>query len=232
MHAYPAASRRRRIHMVPRLIPVLAIAVTIAAAVCMIAVSPAQAAKKESGVVDASKAGRRIHRRRTARGGASVSSSSFRPTSIRWPAAVKTIACRPDTRTRSCSCGPPRRPHPPTVWDIKPGTPVFFFALFRLSATTSSLRRSTGGRPRRGSANAPSTTCRPCPSTSSWSASTAAPPANIGLDRFLAVPRQGTVDLPDPNILGAPDAEEATFVGVGRTRRWFGPCPRAPTRSA
>ena len=36
---------------------------------------------------------------------------------------------------------------------------------------------------------------------------------NIGLDRFLAVSGQGTVELPDPNILGV-DAEEATFVGA------------------
>lgn len=40
------------------------------------------------------------------------------------------------------------------------------------------------------------------------------PPVNIGLDSFLAVSRQGTVDLPDPNIFGDPGNRQATFVAA------------------
>jgi hypothetical protein len=35
---------------------------------------------------------------------------------------------------------------------------------------------------------------------------------NIGLDRFITVSGQGTVDLPDPNILGVRGNRQATFV--------------------
>ena len=69
-------------------------------ALFMVAGSPAQAARKDSGVVDASK--------RVAGFTASQllreewrQSSSFRPMPIRSPAQVTTIACRPVTRTRS-----------------------------------------------------------------------------------------------------------------------------------
>jgi hypothetical protein len=37
-------------------------------------------------------------------------------------------------------------------------------------------------------------------------------PVNIGLDRFIAVSRQGTADLPDPNILAVQGNRQATFV--------------------
>ena len=40
------------------------------------------------------------------------------------------------------------------------------------------------------------------------------PPVNIGLESFLAISEQGTVELPDPNILGGPE-EQATFVAGG-----------------
>jgi hypothetical protein len=39
-------------------------------------------------------------------------------------------------------------------------------------------------------------------------------PVNIGLDRFLAVSGQGSVYLADPNILGVPGNENATFVAA------------------
>ena len=35
---------------------------------------------------------------------------------------------------------------------------------------------------------------------------------NIGLDSFLAISGQGTVELPDPNVLGVPGNRQATFV--------------------
>ena len=54
------------------------------------------------------------------------------------------------------------------------------------------------------------------------------PAVNVGLDSFIAVSGQGTVDLPNPNILGVPGNREATFV-ASATWRWFGRCPRGPT---
>ena len=40
------------------------------------------------------------------------------------------------------------------------------------------------------------------------------PPVNVGVDSFLAVSGQGTVDLPDPNILSVPGNRQATFVAA------------------
>ena len=51
---------------------------------------------------------------------------------------------------------------------------------------------------------------------------------NIGLESFLAISEQGTVELPDPNILGV--SEQATFV-AGAYSALVRPLPRGPTRS-
>ena len=195
--------------MVPLLIPVLAIAVTIAAAVCMIAVSPAQAAKKESGVVDASK--------RVAGFTAGELLGEELRQLLELPPDVNPLA---GSRENNClSAGHKDQvlllwtspaPPPPTVCNIKPGTPVFFFALF---AECSNVEPPPfdGGETEEGQ--------RQCaldnlpPFDVILVSIDGGPPVNIGLDRFLAVSGQGTVELPDPNILGA-DAEEATFVGA------------------
>ena len=55
------------------------------------------------------------------------------------------------------------------------------------------------------------------------------PPVNIGLESFLAISEQGTVELPDPNILGVSE-EQATFV-AGAYSALVRPLPRGPTRS-
>jgi hypothetical protein len=97
----------------------------------------------------------------------------------------------------------------PDVCNIKPGTPVFFFSVF---AECSSVEDP----PFFGATEEEQRQCaldNLMPFDAILVSVDGGPPVNIGLDRFLAVSGQGTVELPDPNILGV-DAEEATFVAA------------------
>jgi hypothetical protein len=186
--------------------------VVMAAAVCMIAVSTAQATKKDSGVVDASK--------RVAGFTAGELLGKELRQLLELPPDVNPLA---GSRENNClSAGHKDKvlllwtspaPPPATVCNIKPGTPVLFFALF---AECSSVEAPPfdGGETEEGQ--------RQCaldyldnlaPFDAILVSIDGGPPVNIGLDRFLAVSGQGTVELPDPNILGV-DAEDATFVGA------------------
>ena len=74
--------------------------VAMAVAVCTVSGSPATAAMKDSGVVDASKrVGSPDSRPASCSGRSGVNSSSFHSTPTRSSAPV-TVACLPDTRTR------------------------------------------------------------------------------------------------------------------------------------
>jgi hypothetical protein len=182
--------------------------IAMAAAVCMIAVSTAQATKKDSGVVDASK--------RVAGFTAGDLLGEELRQLLELPLDVNPLA---GSRENNClSAGHKDKvlmlwtspaPPPLTVCNIKPGTPVFFFALF---AECSSVEPP----PFFGATKEEQRQCaldNLPPFDAILVSIDGGPPVNIGLDRFLAVSGQGTVELPEPNILGV-DAEEATFVGA------------------
>ena len=101
---------------------------------------------------------------------------------------------------------------PPAVCTIKPGTPVFFSSV---GGECSSVEAAPFfGRNAREQ--------RRCIVDFVRSASVEAilvsidgkAPVNIRSERFLAVSRQRTVQLPDPNILGVPGNREATIVAA------------------
>jgi hypothetical protein len=183
--------------------------VAMAAAVCMIAVSTAQATKKDSGVVDASK--------RVAGFTAGDLLGEELRQLLELPLDVNPLA---GSRENNClSAGHKDKvlmlwtsPAPPSVCNIKPGTPVFFFSLF---AECSSVELP----PFFGATEEEQRQCALDDLATLFDFDAilvsidGGPPVNIGLDRFLAVSGQGTVELPDPNILFV-DAEEATFVGA------------------
>jgi hypothetical protein len=184
--------------------------VAMAAAVCLIAVSPAQAAKKDSGVLDASK---RV--------------AGFTAGELLREEVRQLLELPPDVNPLNPLAGSPENclsaghrdkvlllwttpaPAAPTVCNIKPGTPVFFFSVF---AECSSVEDP----PFFGATEEEQRQCaldNLMPFDAILVSVDGGPPVNIGLDRFLAVSGQGTVELPDPNILGV-DAEEATFVAA------------------
>ena len=185
--------------------------VAMAVAVCMVAGSPAQAAMTDSGVVDASKrvagftAGELLGEEwrqllelpldanpYVGTGNNCLSAGHEDKVLILWTTAA---------------------PTPPTVCNVKPGTPVFFFAL---SGECSSVEPE----PFFGATEEEQRECtlgflRATPFDAILVSIDGGPAVNIGLDSFIAVSGQGTVDLPHPNILGVPGNREATFVASG-----------------
>ena len=101
-------------------------------------------------------------------------------------------------------------PTPPTVCNVKPGTPVFFYALGGecssvepppfFGATEEEQRECTLGF------------LGATPFDAILVSIDGGPPVNIGVDRFITVSGQGTADLPDPNVFGVPGNRQATFV--------------------
>jgi hypothetical protein len=103
-------------------------------------------------------------------------------------------------------------PTPPTVCNVKPGTSVFFYAF---GGECSSVEPP----PFFGETEEEQRQCilgflRPKPFDAILVNIDSGSPVNIGLDRFLAVSTQGTADLPDPNLLGVPGNRQATFVAA------------------
>lgn len=101
--------------------------------------------------------------------------------------------------------------NPPANCTVKPGTPIFFSSLF---AECSSVEAP----PSYGENEQAQRKC-----ALDFLAATpfdaiqvtiddSATPVNIGLKRYLAVSRQQTVRLPDPNILDVAGKRQATFV--------------------
>jgi hypothetical protein len=184
--------------------------VAMAAVVCMVAGSPAQAARNDSGVVDASKqvagftAGQLI-------------GEEFRQL-LELPPDANPIAGTGDNclsaghKDKVLILWTTAAPTPATVCDVKPGTPVFFYAF---GGECSSVEPP----PFFGATEEAQRQCildflRPAPFDAILVSIDGGAPVNIGLDTFLAVSGQGTVDLPDPNILQVSGNRQATFVAV------------------
>ena len=178
------------------------------AAVCMVAGSPGQAAIKDSGVVDASK-------RIAGFTADQLVGEEFRQI-LELPPDANPLA---GTGDNCLSAGHKDKvlilwttpaPAAPAVCNVKPGTPVFFSSIF---AECSSVEDP----PFFGATEEEQRQCvLAFLQATSFDAILVSidggPPVNIGLDRFLAVSGQGTVELPDPNILGVPGNRQATFV--------------------
>ena len=180
-----------------------------AAAVCLLVGLPAQAARKDSGVVDASKrlagftAGELL--------GEELRQVLELPLDVN-PAAGADNCLFAGHQEKVLLLWTRREPDPLPVCDVKPGTPLFFYAL---GGECSSVEEE----PFFGATEEAQRQCM-----LDFLASTpfdaievrvdGGPPVNIGRDRYLAVSEQGTVDLPDPNVLAVPGGQ-ATFVAAG-----------------
>ena len=179
----------------------------IMAAVCMVAGSPAQAARKDSGVVDASK-------RLAGFTAGQLLGEEWRQLLELPPDANpllgngdKCLSAAHDDKVLILWTTP--APAAPTVCNVKPGTPVFFY-------TTGGECSSVEDPPFFGATEEEQLQCvldflQATPFDAILVSIDGGPPVNIGLESFLAISEQGTVELPDPNILGVPE-EQATFV--------------------
>ena len=182
--------------------------VAIAVAVCFVAGSPAQAASKHSGIVDASK--------RVAGFTAGELLGEEWHQLLELPLDANPYAGTGDNclsaghKDKILIVWTTGEPAPAAVCNVKPGTPVFFFALGGecssaepppfFGETEQEQRECTLGF------------LRATPFDAILVSIDGGSPVNIGLDRFIAVSGQGTVDLPDPNILGVAGNRQATFV--------------------
>ena len=181
--------------------------VATVAAVCVVAGSPAHAARKDGGVVDASK-------RIAGFTADQLVGEEFRQILELPPDANPLVG----TGDNCLSTGHKDKvlilwttpaPAAPSVCDVKPGTPLFFSTIF---AECSSVEDP----PFFGETEEEQRQCalaflQPTPFDAILVSIDGGPPVDIGLESFLAISGQGTVELPDPNILGVPD-RQATFV--------------------
>jgi hypothetical protein len=183
--------------------------VAMAAAVCLVAASPAQAAPKDSGIADASKrlagftAGELL--------GEELRQVLELPPEVN-PAAGADTCLSAGHKKKVLLLWTRRAPDPVPTCTVKPGTPVFFYAL---GGECSSVEDP----PFFGETAEEQLQCmRDFLASTGFNAILVSidggPPVNIGLERFLAVSEQGTVDLPFPNVLGVPGGP-ATFVAAG-----------------
>jgi hypothetical protein len=178
--------------------------------VCVLAGSPAQAASKDSGIVDASK---RV---------AGVTAGQLLGEEWRQLLELSPDANPYLGKGDNCLSAGHRdkvlivwttlAPKPPAACNVKPGTPVFFYAL---GGECSSVEAP----PYFGATEEEQRRCivdslRATPFDAILVSIDGGPPVNIGVESFLAVSGQGTVDLPDPNILGVPGNPQATFVAA------------------
>jgi hypothetical protein len=183
--------------------------VAMAAGVCLVAASPAQAAPKDSGIADASKrlagftAGELL--------GEELRQVLELPLEVN-PAAGADTCLSAGHKKKVLLLWTTRAPDPVPTCTVKPGTPVFFYAL---GGECSSVEDP----PFFGETAEEQLQCmRDFLASTGFNAILVSidggPPVNIGLERFLAVSEQGTVDLPFPNVLGVPGGP-ATFVAAG-----------------
>ena len=184
--------------------------VAMAVAVCIVLVSPAQAAREDSGVVDASK--RAAGFTAGALLGEELRQVLGLPLDVN-PAAGSDTCLSAGDKEKVLLLWTTREPVPAPVCDVKPGTPVFFYAL---GGECSSVEPP----PFFGATEEDQRQCmldflQQTPFDAILVSIDGGPPVNIGLDDFLAVSEQGTVDLPDPNILEVPGNRPATFVAAG-----------------
>jgi hypothetical protein len=185
--------------------------VAMAVAVCIVASSPAQAASKDGGVVDASK---RV-----------AGFTAGQLLGEEWRQLLELpLDANPyvGTGDNCMSAGHKHKvlilwttasPAAPAVCNVKPGTPVFFFAI---GGECSSVEAPPYfGLTEEEQRECTLASLRVTPFDAILVGIDRRRPVNIGLDRFIAVSRQGTVDLPNPNILAVPGNRQATFVASG-----------------
>lgn len=182
--------------------------VAMAAAVCMVAGSPAQATTKDSVVVDASK-------RVAGFTAGQLLGEEYRQL-LELPLDANPILGNGDNclsaghKDKVLILFTTKAPTPTAVCNVKPGTPVFFSSL---SAECSSVEAPPFfGKTEKQQRQCTLDYLRATPLRAILVTIDGGAPVNIGLDRFLAVSGQGTVYLPDPNILGVPGNRQATFV--------------------
>jgi hypothetical protein len=180
-------------------------------ALFMVAGSPAQAARNDSGVVDASK--------RIAGFTASQLLGEEWRQLLELPPDANPLAGTGDNNCLSAGrkdkvliLWTTTAPTPATVCNVKPGTPVFFYTL---GGECSSVEPP----PFFGATEEDQRQCildflRATRFDAILVSIDSGPSVNVGVDSFLAVSGQGTVDLPDPNILGVPGNRQATFVAA------------------
>jgi hypothetical protein len=178
---------------------------------CMVGVvagSPAQAARNDSGVVDASK-------RVAGFSAGQLLGEEFRqilelPLDANPAAGTGSNCLSAGHKEKVLILWTTREPAPAAVCDVKPGTPIFFYAL---GGECSDVEPA----PFFGATEAEQKQCiLDFLHTSGFTAIEVSidggPAVNIGVAGFLAVSEQGTAVLPDPNILGVPGNRETTFV--------------------
>jgi hypothetical protein len=183
----------------------------MAAAVYMVAGSPAQAAANDGGIVDASK---RV-----------AGFTSGQLLGEEWRQLIELpLDANPLAGTGNDCLSAGHRPKVLIVWtttapadpavcDVKPGTPVFF-------QTLGGECSSVEPEPFFGETERDQRRCilgflRTTPFNAILVTIDDRRPVNIGLERFIAVSRQGKVHLPDPNVFGVPGNRRATFVAGG-----------------
>ena len=182
-------------------------------ALFMVAGSPAHAARKDSGVVDASK-------RVAGFTAGQLLGEEWRQL-LELPPDANPLAGAGDNclsaghKDKVLILWTTAAPTPPAVCDVKPGTPVFFYTL---GGECSSVEPP----PFFGATAEDQRQCildwlRGTPFDAILVSIDGGPPVNVGVDRFLAVSGQGTVDLPDPNILQVPGNRQATFVAAAHS---------------
>ena len=181
-----------------------------AAAVCMLVGLPAQAAQKETPILDASKrlagftAGQLL--------GEQLRQVLQLPLDVN-PAAGADNCLFAGHKQKVLLLWTRRPPEEVPVCDVKPGTPVFFYGL---GGDCSDVEDP----PFFGATEREQRRCmldflRSTPFDAIEVSIDGGPPVNIGRKRYLAVSEQGTVFLPDPNILGVEGNRRATFVAAG-----------------
>jgi hypothetical protein len=179
------------------------------AALCLVAGSPAQAARKDGGIADASKrlagftAGELL--------GEELRQVLELPLEVNPAAGADT--CLFAGHKKKVLLLWTRRDPPVPECDVKPGTPVFFYGLGGECSTVEEP-------PFFGETEEEQRQCM-----LDFLASTlfhaievridGGPPVNIGLERYLAVSEQGTVFLPQPNVLDVRGNRQTTFVAAG-----------------
>ena len=182
-------------------------------ALFMVAGSPAHAARKDSGVVDASK-------RVAGFTAGQLLGEEWRQL-LELPPNANPLAGTGDNclsaghKDKVLILWTTTAPTPPAVCDVKPGTPVFFYTL---GGECSSVEPP----PFFGATAEDQRQCildwlRGTPFDAILVSIDGGPPVNVGVDSFLAVSGQGTVDLPDPNILQVPGNRQATFVAAAHS---------------
>jgi hypothetical protein len=185
------------------------------AAVCLSVGLPAQAASKDSRIQDASKrlagftAGQLI--------GEELRQVLELPLDVNPAAGADTclFAGHKQKVLLLWTRRPPAEEVP--VCEVKPGTPVFFYALGGECSDVEPppFFGATAEEQRQCMLDFLRPQDRPPPFDAIEVRIDGGPPVNIGLDRYLAVSEQGTVFLPDPNVLGVEGNRQATFVAAG-----------------